>query len=230
MPYIVAVDDEIDVLSTLGRAIESDDIQVKLVNVSTEAEDVIKEERPDLVILDIVMPGIDGVTICRRLRALPDFIDLPILFLTAKGRTDDIVMGLDAGADDYIVKPFHLAELRARVNALLRRGHRDQKDDSIVNAGGLRLDSNTHQVKVDSESVQLTATEHRLLRYLMLHANKAQSPVHLLEAVWDYPPNTGDPDLVRAHVRNLRAKLSRPGGNQYIETVHGVGYVIPDTH
>lgn len=228
MPYIVAVDDESDVLATLGRALEGDDTRVKLVNVSTEAEAIISKERPDLVILDIIMPGIDGITICRRLRSNPEFVDLPILFLTAKGRTDDIVAGLDAGADDYVVKPFHVQEMRARVSALLRRSLRDTKNESVIQVADLKLDSKTHQVVIDEEIVQLTATEHRLLRYLMSHAGKPQSPVHLLEEVWEYPPQTGDPDLVRAHVRNLRAKLRKATGKRFIETVHGVGYIIEE--
>lgn len=226
MAYIIAVDDETEVLATLGRAIENEDIRVKLINISTEAEAIIEEEKPDMVILDIVMPGVDGIMICRRLRANPEFVDLPILFLTAKGRTDDIVAGLDAGADDYIIKPFHLSELRARVSALLRRGVRDQKNESVIQVSELRLDSKTHQVYVGEQSIQLTATEHRLLRYLMSNVDRPQSPVHLLEAVWDYPPQTGDPDLVRAHIRNLRSKLKKTSGRRYIETVHGVGYII----
>lgn len=226
MPYVVAVDDEADVLSTLGRALERENMRVKLVNVSTDAETVIRSDRPDLVILDIVMPGLDGITICRRLREDPEFIDLPILFLTAKGRTDDVVAGLDAGADDYIVKPFHLNELRARVEALLRRGMREAKSDAVLQVSELKLDSNTHQVQVGQHNIQLTATEHRLLRFLMSHADKPQSPLLLLEEVWDYPPQTGDPDLVRAHIRNLRSKLKKKTGKRFIETVHGVGYII----
>lgn len=228
MAYIVAVDDEQDVLATLGRAIENDETEVRLVNISTEAEGIITKKRPDLVILDIIMPGVDGITICRRLRSNNDLVDLPILFLTAKGRTDDVVAGLDAGADDYIVKPFHVQELRARVSALLRRGQRDNKNESVIDIGGLRLDSRTHQVEVDEANIQLTATEHRLLRYLMTNVGKPQSPVHLLEAVWEYPPQTGDPDLVRAHIRNLRAKLKKAVGRRFIETVHGVGYIVEE--
>lgn len=227
MPYIVAVDDEPDVLATLGRAIEYDDNKVRLVNVSTEAEAIIEAESPDLVILDIVMPLVDGITICRRLRASARFVDLPILFLTAKGRTDDIVAGLDAGADDYIVKPFHLSELRARVSALLRRGKREREGEStFLSLGPLRLNTQNHQVMFEQHNIQLTTTEHRLLRYLMSNAGLPHSPNHLLEMVWDYPPNTGDPDLVRAHVRNLRAKLKKETGFRFIETVHGVGYVL----
>ncbi|MEM6283277.1 MAG: response regulator transcription factor [Chloroflexota bacterium] len=228
MAYIVAVDDEKEVLATVGRALEDDDTRIKLVNDSTEAEGVIETERPDLVILDVIMPVMDGIHICRKLRANPDLMDLPILFLTAKGRTDDIVAGLDAGADDYIVKPFHVQELRARVTALLRRGERDNKNESVLTVSELKLDSKTHQAKVEGEKIQLTATEHRLLRYLMVNAGKPQSPVHLLESVWEYPPQTGDPDLVRAHIRNLRAKLKRVSGRRFIETVHGVGYIIEE--
>jgi DNA-binding response OmpR family regulator len=229
MPYIVAVDDEIEVLATLGRALEDDDMRVKLVNISTEAEGVIEAERPDLVILDVIMPGLDGIAICRRLRANPNLMDLPILFLTAKGRTDDVVAGLDAGADDYVVKPFHVQELRARVGALLRRGTRDTKNESVLVIAELELDSKTHQVEVNGDNAQLTATEHRLLRYLMTNAGKPQSPIHLLESVWEYPPQTGDPDLVRAHIRNLRAKLKKISGRRFIETVHGVGYIIEES-
>ncbi|MFZ4815423.1 MAG: response regulator transcription factor [Phototrophicaceae bacterium] len=226
MALIVAVDDEMDVLAALGRALEREEWKVQLVNHSLEAYAVIEEKMPDLVILDILMPGIDGIQICRKLRENARFAAIPILFLTAKGRTDDIVAGLDAGADAYIIKPFHLAELRARVNALLRRNIRDLKEDAILIVDKLQLDSRTHQVSYSGKLVQLTTTEHRLLRYMMLNLDKPLPPMHLLEEVWDYPPNTGDPDLVRAHIRNLRAKLKKSLGRRFIETVHGVGYVI----
>ncbi|MFZ4828280.1 MAG: response regulator transcription factor [Phototrophicaceae bacterium] len=226
MPYVIAVDDEADVLATLGRTLERDDMVVKLVNVSSEAQNIIEKEHPDLVILDIIMPEVDGITICKRLRNNAEFASLPILFLTAKGRIDDIVAGLDAGADDYIVKPFHIAELRARVEALLRRGWRGTAEENKLVLSGLELDSQMHQVCFKDQCVQLTSTEHRLLRYLLNHVGKALSPLHLLEHVWDYPPQMGDPDLVRAHIRNLRAKLKQISGKRYIETVHGVGYLI----
>jgi len=167
--------------------------------------------------------------VCRKIRADSQYNDLAILFLTARGQTDDVVAGLDAGGDDYVVKPFELAELTARVRALVRRGQRNAVVESpTIVIGGLTLDSNTHTMTVfERPPVQLTATEHRLLRYLMEHANQVLSPQHLLEAVWDYPPHTGDPDLVRAHVRNLRAKLeSDRAESRFIRTIHGVGYMI----
>lgn len=225
--YIIAVDDDLEVLETLGRVLERENLEVSLANSGKEALKLLDERMPDLLILDIIMPGMDGITICQKLRSDPRFVALPVLFLTAKGSTDDVVAGLDAGADDYVVKPFELAELRARIYALLRRGSREvNASNSVLQVHNLRLDSDTYQVYIDDTVVQLTSTEHRLLRYLMEHVNQALSPSHLLQAVWEYPLNTGDPDLVRAHVRNLRAKIEI-GDRHYIRTIHGVGYMIP---
>lgn len=228
-PYILAVDDDPDVLGTLTRALMREGYEVERASSGMEALRKLAERRPDLVILDIIMPGLDGLAVCRKIRADNQYNDLAILFLTAKSQTNDVIAGLDAGGDDYVPKPFEVTELTARVRALIRRGSRNAVMQSpVIVIGSLHLDSNTHQVTVGSEPpIQLTATEHRLLRYLMEHANQALSPQHLLEAVWDYPPDTGDPDLVRAHVRNLRAKLeTRDSTTTFIRTIHGVGYMI----
>ena len=226
MVHILAVDDDNEVLETVGRVLRHEAYEVSLANSAAQALNFLDKRIPDLMILDILMPEMDGIQLCRQLRRDSRFIPLPILFLTAKGGTDDIVSGLDAGADDYVIKPFELAELRARIAALLRRGTRDKKSDAILQLNDLRLDSDTYQVEVENSQVQLTSTEHRLLRYLMEHPNQALSPSHLLQAVWEYPPNTGDPDLVRAHVRNLRAKIEKGTRRKYIRTIHGVGYMI----
>ncbi|MFN8451134.1 MAG: response regulator transcription factor [Anaerolineae bacterium] len=226
MVHILAVDDDNEVLETVGRVLRHEAYEVSLATSAAQALTVLEKRIPDLLVLDIMMPEMDGVTLCRQLRRDSRFIPLPILFLTAKGSTDDIVNGLDAGADDYVVKPFELAELRARIAALLRRGVRDKKSDAVLQLNDLRLDSDTYQVWVEDSAIQLTSTEHRLLRYLMEHPNQALSPSHLLQAVWEYPPNTGDPDLVRAHVRNLRAKIEKGARRKYIRTIHGVGYMI----
>jgi two-component system, OmpR family, response regulator RpaA len=230
VPYVIAVDDDLEVLETLGRVLEREKLEVKLASSGAQALELLNHKIPDLLILDIIMPGMDGVSICRKLRADSRFVALPILFLTAKGSTDDIVEGLDAGADDYVVKPFELAELRARVHALIRRGQRQAgtTNNAVLQIGDMELDSDTYQVAVKDMRIQLTSTEHRLLRYLMEHANQALSPSHLLQAVWEYPPDTGDPDLVRAHVRNLRAKVEKDPNRRYIRTIHGVGYMISD--
>lgn len=226
MAYILAVDDDNEVLQTLGRVLRHEAYDVQLASSAHEGGQFLERRIPDVMILDIIMPEMDGITFCRQLRRDPRFVALPILFLTAKGGTDDIVNGLDAGADDYVVKPFELNELRARVAALLRRGTREKPGGTMLQLSDLKLDSDTYQVLIRDEAVQLTSTEHRLLRYLMEHPNQALSPGHLLQSVWEYPPNTGDPDLVRAHVRNLRAKIERSNGRKYIRTIHGVGYMI----
>jgi DNA-binding response OmpR family regulator len=227
-PYILAVDDDLDVLGTLSRALQREGFEVTRATSGTEALLALAARQPDLILLDIIMPGLDGLGVCRKIRADARYNNVAILFLTARGHTDDVVAGLDAGGDDYVVKPFELAELIARVRALVRRGQRNAVMESpVLIIGNLRLDSNTHQIYIsDDLPIQLTATEHRLLRYLMEHVNQALSPQHLLEAVWDYPPNTGDPDLVRAHVRNLRAKLDTDDSSPIIRTIHGVGYMI----
>lgn len=230
MTHILAVDDDLEVLGTLERVLKRENFNVSLVSSGSQALDFLERRTPDLLILDITMPpGIDGITICRQLRRDTRFASLPILFLTARGSTDDVVDGLDAGADDYIVKPFELAELRARVRALVRRSVRGESNRSILQLDDLVLDSDTYQASIGDHSVQLTSTEHRLLRYLMEHVNQALSPSHLLQAVWDYPPDTGDPDLVRAHIRNLRAKIEADTDKKYIRTIHGVGYMISST-
>jgi DNA-binding response OmpR family regulator len=225
-PHILAVDDDPEVRDTLGRILKHEAFEVTLVASGKEALAAMENRLPDLVVLDVMMPEMDGIEVCQRMRRDARFISLPVLFLTAKGSTDDIVNGLDAGGDDYVIKPFELAELRARIGALLRRGAREKSSDSVLELNGLRLDSDTYRVFNGDETIQLTSTEHRLLRYLMEHANQALSPSHLLQAVWEYPPNTGDPDLVRAHVRNLRAKIEKRPDRKYIRTIHGVGYMI----
>lgn len=230
MGHILVVDDNRDILETVSTALRFDGFDVAVASSGEQALNRIHAEQPDAVILDVTMPEMDGLTLCRMLRADERYITLPILFLTARGETDDVVDGLDAGGDDYVIKPFKLAELRARVRALLRRragGDIDDENGEILTVGGVVLDSTLVQATVSGRVIQLTATEHRLLRYMMEHANQPLSPQRLLEDVWEYPPHTGDPDLVRAHVRNLRAKIEEDSRNpEYIQTVHGVGYTI----
>src|SRR5579871_3636253 len=176
--YILAVDDEPDLLGTLTRLLGREGYEIATAGSAMEAWQKIVYRRPDLVILDVMMPGMDGVALCRQLRADTRYVDLLVLFLTAKNSTDDVVTGLDAGGDDYVMKPFEIAELTARVRALLRRNQREEGKNAVLEIGQLRLDSDTYQVHIDGHKIQLTATEHRLLRYLMEHTNQALSPYH----------------------------------------------------
>jgi DNA-binding response OmpR family regulator len=230
MSFVMAVDDDPDVLETLGRVLEYEQFEIQLASSGKEALKILQGVVPDLLILDILMPEMDGITVCTRVREDSRFTALPILFLTAKGGTEDVVAGLDAGADDYIIKPFEIAELRARVYALLRRSKRGgmlvPTPLPSLQIKDLRLDTEMYRAFVQDRSVPLTSTEYRLLRYMMENSDQALTLGDLLQSVWDYPPNTGDPDLVRAHIRNLRKKLE-PGGEQiYIRTVHGIGYMV----
>jgi DNA-binding response OmpR family regulator len=231
--YILVVDDDLDVLGTLKRALVREGFEVETAASGIEALQKLPRRLPDLIILDVMMPGLTGFDVCARIRADSTYNVVPVLFLTARGHTDDIVNGLDVGGDDYVIKPFELAELQARVRALLRRSERDVlRTSARIQVGNLILDSDTCQVETEEiDPIQLTSTEHRLLRYLMEHTNQALSPGHLLEAVWGYPQNTGDPDLVRAHIRNLRSKLKTLDKKaKFIKTIHGVGYMINIDH
>ena len=231
--YILTVDDEQQMRMMLTDALNSAGYEVETASSAIDALKRLENRRPDVLVLDIGMPEMDGLTLCRKLRQDPRFVTLPILFLTAYTQPEDIVNGLDAGADDYTLKPINLPVFLARVRALIRRKELVTDDTprdeykSVIKVGGLVLNSDTYQVSVEGEVIQLTATEHRLLRYMMEHDNQPLSPQRLLEAVWEYPPYTGDPDLVRVHVRNLRTKLEADTRQpKYIQTVHGVGYMI----
>ncbi len=229
MTHILAVDDDPEVLGTLGRFLKRESFDFKLASSGPEALTYLETVTPDLIMLDVIMPGMDGIMVCSRIRASTRFSTVPILFLTAKGSTDDVVDGLDAGADDYIIKPFEVSELRARVQALLRRGNRSDladDQDAMLQVRDLRLDTENYRAYVGDEVIPLTLTEYRLLRHMMENTNQALSLSDLLQSVWDYPPDTGDPDLVRAHVRNLRKKLDGEDNQRFIRTVHSIGYMM----
>lgn len=228
MVRVMLVDDDVEILGVLEHLFRREGFDVISIDRGAKAIEYLdKNAQPDLVILDVDMPGMTGIEVCRQLRSDSRFITLPVLFLTAMGAVDHVVEGLDAGADDYVIKPFELPELRARVHALLRRSARVKDTGNMLVVGNMRLDSDMYQVRINEEVIQLTSTEHRLLRYLMENVDQALSLSHLLQAVWEYPSDAGDPDLVRAHVRNLRAKIELDPERRYIRTIHGIGYMIP---
>ena len=229
MTRILIVDDEPLVLRSLRHVLENEHFTVIEAASGEQALDAVRAERPDLVVLDIVMPEMDGVEVCRRLRADPFTARLPILFLTAKGRRDDIARGLDAGGDDYLVKPLDVVELPARVRALLRRvpGGPLSAESAYISVGDIQLHITRAEALVKGQPVDLTTVEHRLLHYLLLHAGRPISTDQLLEDVWEYPPGVGSPKLVQTHIANLRNKIEPiPGSPQYILNVRGRGYMV----
>jgi DNA-binding response OmpR family regulator len=226
---LLVVDDEPLVARSVSRMLQDAGFTVEVAGSGEEALEQMSRERPDMVVLDIIMPGMDGIEVCRRIRADPYLALTPILFLTAKGRPQDIVSGLDAGGDDYLTKPFDVVELPARARALLRRapgGTLDPASD-YLSAGGLRLHSTRPEAEVNGRVVHLTAMEQRLLHYLMMHQGQPMSIDHLLEDVWQYPPGVGNPKLVHVHIVNLRSKLEEnPDEPTLIRNVRGRGYVV----
>jgi DNA-binding response OmpR family regulator len=234
-PRILLVDDEQDLVWALRHSLRDEGYEVLTAYDGVEALAVAQRHHPDLVVLDIAMPRLDGHQVCRRLRRDPVLAAMPILFLTVRSTVEDLVTGLDEGGDDYLAKPFNLGELRARIRALLRRGRFAQKENrgteshgSLV-VGSLTLDPRTRQVREGEKTTQLTPTEFDLLHHLMTHPGKVFSSQQLLQQVWDYSPGTADPGLVRWHVKNLRSKIEPdPTHPIYIRTVPRHGYILDE--
>lgn len=229
MARILIVDDDEQVLKSISRILKSENHELDLASSGQQALDLLARVVPDAIILDIVMPEMDGIELCRRIRANPFTASVPILFLTAKGRPDDVIEGFDAGGDDYLTKPFEVVELPARLRSLLRRapgGALNVEADFLV-AGKLRLHATRPQLYVGDDLIELTVVEHRLLHFLMLNAGKPVSTARLLEDVWEYPPGAGDPELAQTHIGNLRAKIEPdPEMPQYLLDAPDHSYVI----
>ena len=229
MGYILAVDDDEDVLTSIVEVLEEADYTVKAASSGQAALDQIAQQLPDLVVLDIVMPEMDGLEVCRRIRADPFTSKLPIIFLTARGRATDIVQGLDTGGDDYLTKPFEVIELPARIRALLRRAPGGQLDagEEYLTVGKLKLHLKLTEVTVGEQLIDLTPVEHRLLHCLMVHAGQPVSVDQLLQEVWGYPAGVGDPNLVHVHIVKLRGKVEPDNSPpEIIRNIRGRGYVV----
>jgi two-component system, OmpR family, response regulator MprA len=217
---ILVVDDEPAVRESLASSLAFEDYEVVTASDGLSALDELDRARPDLAILDILMPRMDGLTTCRRLRARGD--TLPVLMLTARDTVGDRVTGLDAGADDYLVKPFDLDELLARVRALLRRSVVTTRDGEILEHTGLRMNTVTREVTRDGRALELTRTEYALLELFLTHPRQVLTREQILKAVWgfDFEPSSNSLDV---YVMYLRRKMGEP---RLINTVRGVGYVL----
>ena len=210
---VVLAEDDSAIAEPLSRALQREGYEVQVVGDGLAALDHVVRAPVDLLVLDLGLPGMDGLEVCRRIRT--DFADLPVLMLTARTDEVDFVVGLDAGADDYVSKPFRLAELLARVRALLRRRTQD-----VVEVGGLRMELSGRRVLLDGDEVTLANKEFELLRVLMLHSGQVVTREEILHTVW------GDADMKSSktldmHMSWLRRKI---GGERRIATVRGVGF------
>jgi DNA-binding response OmpR family regulator len=221
MAKILVVEDERDLASLVTNWLKRDHHLVEMVGDGTSALRQLEMNRYDVIILDLMLPGMDGVEICRRFRRQHG--TTPILMLTAKDTVDDRALGLDAGADDYLTKPFHLKELAARVRALLRRG--DSKPGNVLKIRDVVIDTNEYRCTKAGKEIHLLPKEFRLLEFLVRHPNQVFSAEDLLSSVWesDTPALL---DTVRGHIKRLRKKLDSPGERSMISTVYGLGYKI----
>jgi two-component system, OmpR family, response regulator MtrA len=225
---VLVVDSAAQTVRLIKRRLEAEGFHVVSASSGVEALDIFAAIKLDLVVLDLLIPGLDGLTLCRRIR---ERSEAPLLVLSSKSEEADVVSALEVGADDYLVKPFRLGELVARIRALLRRPqlaplYRPSGADEL-RAGRVALFPKTHEVRVDGVPVSLTPTEFRMLVFLMKHADRVVSRDVLLEAIWGY---TGyDESLINTHIKRLRAKIEQnPNRPQVILTVRGFGYKLVD--
>ena len=221
---ILAVDDEAHILELLSFNLEASGYRVVTATTGEDALAVCQRERPAMVLLDIMLPGMDGMEVCRRLKGQSTTADIPIIMLTAKGDEVDKILGLELGADDYITKPFSVRELIARVKALLRRAAPQNEEEGILHVGGLTIDVGNYEALRNGEKLSLTLKEFELLKYLVENRGHVFTRDQLLNSVWGIN-YAGETRTVDVHIRHLRQKLSDgKNDDQYIETIRGKGY------
>ena len=221
---VLVVDDEKLIVKGLKFSLEQDGMVVESAYDGEEALEYVRKNNYDIVLLDIMLPKMDGMEVCQQIR---EFSDVPIIMLTAKGDDMNKILGLEYGADDYITKPFNILEVKARIKAILRRNARsavEQVKSKIIQAGDMKLDCDSRSLYINDKEIYLTAKEFDLLELLVLNPNKVYSRESLLSTVWGsaYP---GDARTVDVHVRRLREKIEEnPSEPKYVHTKWGVGY------
>jgi two-component system response regulator ResD len=221
---VLVVDDEPTIGEVVGRYLQRAGYATRVVHDGRGALSAVEDERPDLVVLDLMLPGIDGLEVMRRLRDRDPAARLAIILLTARGEESDRVIGLRLGADDYVVKPFSPAELVARVDAVLRRVDTAGEAEPPLRFDGLEIDPSARAVSVDGEPVALSQREFDVLLFLARHPGRAFTRSQLMDHVWQYSFYT-DTSTVTVHIRRLRSKIERdPAHPRFVETVWGVGY------
>ena len=216
---LLVVDDDQDIRDLMAEYLRQHGFLVRVADGGKAMFESIEQEVPDLIVLDIMMPGEDGLSLCRRLRAMENVASVPVIFLTALGDTADRVVGLELGADDYVVKPFNTRELMLRIKAMLRRRAVQENDDPLLRCDGVCLDPQAHKVTVNDKPVELTAIQFCLLQDLMQNPGCVRSREELLSSVWDYQFDGYD-RTVDTHIKRLRARLGEAA--DIIETVGGL--------
>lgn len=224
---ILIVDDEPDVTELLRYKLEQEGHLCQIVNNPLSFVSVAREFNPNLILLDIMMPELNGLQLCKMVRSDPKMNDVPIIFLTARGEVEDRIKGLESGGDDYVAKPFNTKELLLRVEKILNRSQSSESvnNKNRIQIAGVVIDDSIHQLTVDDEEIILTATEFRLLKLLMSRKNRVQTRENLLINVWNYDTDI-ETRTVDTHVRRVREKLG-PYAN-IIETIRGIGYKAVD--
>jgi len=225
MGTILVVEDELDIANLVKFHLEKAGLSARVVGDGKQALDLIVRDQPDLVVLDLMLPGLDGLEVCRRLRGSSATRGIPIIMLTAKAEEVDRILGLEMGADDYVPKPFSPRELVARVKAVLRRATAPpEPSEAPVVVGGLRLDPARHEVRKNDQPVALSAMEFRLLEFFLRHRGRVYSRAQLLDQVWGQDRFV-EPRTVDVHIRRLREKIEEnPRTPELILTVRGMGY------
>ena len=224
MKKVLVVDDEKLIVKGLKFSLEQDDMEVDCAYDGEEALEMAKKTEYDIVLLDVMLPKMDGFEVCQQIR---EFSDMPIVMLTAKGDDMDKIMGLEYGADDYITKPFNILEVKARMKAILRRNNKTEKEQAnsnVLNIGDMRIDCDSRSLFIRGKEIYLTAKEFDLLELLAFNPNRVYSRDVLLKTVWgaDYP---GDGRTVDVHIRRLREKIEENSSEpKYVHTKWGVGY------
>ena len=221
MPRILVIDDDPAVTGVLKRGLSYEGYTVDTADTGSHGLAVARDHAPDLVVLDLMLPGIDGFEVLKRLRAVDD--NLPVLMLTARDAPADQVKGLDSGADDYVVKPFSFAVLAARVKALLRR--HDTEHPEVLRFADLTLDTGTRRARRGARDVELTSTEYEVLRQFLLHPRRVLPKHFLMDRVWGYDVE-GSSNVLEVYVKQLRQKLEAAAEPRLIHTFRGAGYVL----
>ena len=220
---LLVVDDEPNIRELLSTSLRYAGFEVTAAANGREALDAAEEFQPDLAVLDVMLPDMDGFTVTRRLRSAGRHF--PVVFLTARDGTEDKITGLTVGGDDYVTKPFSLDEVVARIRAVLRRTASLDDDAAVLRVDDLELDDDAHEVRRGGEVVELSPTEFKLLRYLMMNPNRVLSKAQILDHVWEYDFN-GDASIVESYISYLRRKIDVGGREKMIHTKRGVGYVL----